>query len=64
MLIKLFYIGIPVVRTDGRSVYDHVITKFSGIFLPKLLRCAKKELDTSQVVYNWHLVHQMSLISS
>ena len=33
LLIELFYIGMPVVRTDGRaggrSVYDHVITKFS-----------------------------------
>ena len=33
LLIELFYIGIPVVRTDGRaagrSVYGHVITKFS-----------------------------------
>ena len=35
LLIQLFYIGIPVVRTDGRSlagsVYGHVITKFSGM---------------------------------
>ena len=33
LLIELFDIGIPVVRTDGRaggrSVYGHVITKFS-----------------------------------
>ena len=32
-MIELFYIGIPVVRTDGRAgsraVYSHVITKFS-----------------------------------
>ena len=32
-LIELFHIGMPVVRTDGllggRSVYGHVITKFS-----------------------------------
>ena len=32
-MIELFYIGIPVVRTDGRSlvrsVYGPVITKFS-----------------------------------
>ena len=26
---ELLYIGIPVVRTDGQSVYGHVITKFS-----------------------------------
>ena len=24
-------IGSPVVRTDGRSAYGHVITKFSGM---------------------------------
>ena len=33
LLIELLYIGMPVVRTDGRSlarsVYGHVITKFS-----------------------------------
>ena len=33
LLIELFYIGVPVVRMDGRSVarvvYGHVITKFS-----------------------------------
>ena len=33
LLIELFYIGMPVVRTNGRvggrSVYVHVITKFS-----------------------------------
>ena len=30
-LIELFYIGMPVVRTVARSVYGHVITKFSRI---------------------------------
>ena len=30
LLIELFYIGmLPVLRTDSRSVYGHVITKFS-----------------------------------
>ena len=35
LLIEFFYIGLPVVRTDslavgsGRSMYGHVITKFS-----------------------------------
>ena len=29
LLIELFDIGMPVVRTDGRAVYGHVITKFS-----------------------------------
>ena len=28
LLIELFYIGVPVVQTDGRA-YGHVITKFS-----------------------------------
>ena len=35
LLIELFYIGMPVVRTDswavGRSVYGHFITKFSSM---------------------------------
>ena len=35
LLIELFYIGMPVVWTDGRaggqSVYGHVITKFSWV---------------------------------
>ena len=35
LLIELFYIGMPVVRTDGlsggRTVYGHVIAKFSQI---------------------------------
>ena len=26
-----FFIGMPVVRTDGSLVYGHVITKFSGM---------------------------------
>ena len=33
LLIELFYIGMPVARTDGRllarSVYGHLITNFS-----------------------------------
>ena len=28
LLIELFYMGLPVVRTDGRT-YGHVITKIS-----------------------------------
>ena len=28
LLIELFYTGMPVVRTESRSVYGHVITKF------------------------------------
>ena len=42
LLIELFYIVMPVVRTDGRSVswsvYGHVITKFSWMGrLPRFL---------------------------
>ena len=52
LLIELFDIGMPVVRTDGRasgrSVYGHVITQFSRmvyhIFLPMVLRCARFHL--------------------
>ena len=29
LLIEIFYIGMPVVRTVARSVYGHVVTKFS-----------------------------------
>ena len=29
LLIEFFYIGMPVVRTDGRLVYSHVISKLS-----------------------------------
>ena len=44
LLIELLYIGMPVVRTDGRSlassVYGHVITKFSRMGrLPHFLSC-------------------------
>ena len=47
---------MPVVRTDGRvggrSVYGHVITKFSRMgslphFLPKMLRCARFARESS-----------------
>ena len=53
-LIELFYIGMPVLRTDGRaggrSVYSHVITIFSRMgglphfFLPMVLCCARAPL--------------------
>ena len=29
--MELFYIAMPVVRTDRRVVYGHVITKFSRV---------------------------------
>ena len=31
LLIELFWISMPVVRTDARLVHGHVITKFSGM---------------------------------
>ena len=47
LLIQLFYFGMPVVRTDGRSVGRTVkrLPNFVGwvdyhIFLPMVLRCA------------------------
>ena len=49
-VVELFYIGMPVVRTDGlwgaRSVYGHVITKFSrmGGLLHFLTHGALQEL--------------------
>ena len=52
MLIELFYIGMPVTRTDGRT-YGHLITKFSRmglgyhIFLPMGLRCARIARESS-----------------
>ena len=64
LLIELFYIGMPVVRTDGRtdgraggrSVYGHVIAKFSRMgsyhfSLPMVLRCIIKNL-VLQINYN------------
>ena len=55
LLIELFYIGMPVVRTDGRA-YSHVINKFFGwvnhhIFLPMVLRCAR---ETSAIRKGYH----------
>ena len=56
LLIELFDIGMPVGRTDGRadrrSVYGHVITKFSRMgslphFLPMMLRCARFARESS-----------------
>ena len=59
LLIDLFFIGIPVLRTDsrafgrsgGRPVYGHVITKFSRMgnlphFLPMVLRYARESPAT------------------
>ena len=35
LFIELFFIGVPVMLTDGRSVCSHVITKFSRIGMGK-----------------------------
>ena len=40
LFIELFHIGMPVVWTVARSMYGHVITKFSGMGrLPHFLSC-------------------------
>ena len=52
LLIELFYIGMPVVWTDGRSVgraYGHVITKISWMDrLPHFLRYGATLARTSR----------------
>ena len=50
LLIELFYIGIPVVWTDGRSIarsmYGHVITKFYRMGrLPQLFSYGAPRLE-------------------
>ena len=35
LFIELFFIGVPVMPTDGRSVCSHLITKFSRIGMGK-----------------------------
>ena len=50
----LFYIGVPVVRTDGRSfgwsVYGHVITKFSGMGRFTYPWCSAGVRDSSAII--------------
>ena len=51
LLIELFYIGIPVVQTDGWA-YGHVITNFSQMgrlphYLIMVLRCARFARESS-----------------
>ena len=56
LLIELFYLGMPVVRTDdlsGGDLYGHVITKFSRMgrlltylnYLPMVLRWRASRLE-------------------
>ena len=61
LLIELFYIGMPVVRTDGRaggrSVYGHVITKFSRMgSLPHFFThgAPLRELRAGELRYHSH----------
>ena len=62
LLIELFYNGMPAVPSDGwaggrsvgRSVYGHVITKFSRMgslphFLPMVLDCARFARESSAI---------------
>ena len=61
--IKLFYIGMPVVRRDDCLVYSHVMTKFSQMGrLPHFLsygaptiRGANRELTSRRFFAQWHL---------
>ena len=68
LLIELFYIGLPVVRTDGQAVGRCTVTwlpNFLGwllyhIFLPMVFRCARaplkrKSLKSGFGFLNWNL---------
>ena len=61
LLVELFYIGIPVVRTDSRAVGRCTVTWFSNflgwgvyhIFSPMVLPCARESYAiTSQFLEN------------
>ena len=61
LLIELFYIGIPVLRTDSRAVGRCTVTWLSNflgwvvyhIFLPMVLRCTRESSAiTSQFLEN------------
>ena len=45
-------IGFPVVRTDGRAVYGHVITKFSGMGRFTYPWCSAGALRTPELRYH------------
>ena len=53
LLIELFYIGMPVVRTVGRSVYGHVITKFSHISTFLYPWCSAERASRSRAPLWW-----------
>ena len=60
LLTELFYIGMPVVRTDSRvvsrSVYGHVITKFSWMGrLPHFLSNGVMPTRGAQLLSLWKL---------
>ena len=48
-------IGCPVVRTDGRAVYCHVITKFSGMGRFTYPWCSAGALRAPELRYNARL---------
>ena len=64
--IEIFYIGMPVVWTDGRSlarsVYSHVITKFSGMgrLLHLLSYRAPPTCGASRVELRYHAERSIS----
>ena len=63
LFIELFYIGMPVVRTDGRSVGRCTITWLPNslgwvvyqIFLPMVLRCARFVRESTAMINFDHL---------
>ena len=46
-------IGCLVVRTDGRAVYGHVITKFSGMGRLTYAWCSAGALRAPELRYDW-----------
>ena len=48
-------IGFPVVRTDGRAVYGHVITKFSGMGRFTYSWCSVGALRALELRYENHI---------
>ena len=65
-MIELFYIGRPVVRTDGRA-YGHVITKFSQMGrLPHFLThgAPLRALRARELRYDHRICHSRVKMSS
>ena len=65
LLIELFYIGLLVVRTDGgRSVYGHVITKFSGMDRFTYPWCSAGARESSAITIHRVCIVQYRIIFS